>query len=47
MNKKGFMNFYEKMDLLKDRVNNTHRHIIKEIAIRQKLKDNINSLFLV
>ena len=47
INKKDFMNFYEKLDCLKDRVKSTHKHIIKKIEIRQKFKENINNLFLV
>ena len=46
IDKKKFMNFYEKLNFLQKRVKLTNEHILKRIEIRQKFKDNINSLLI-
>ena len=47
LNKEEYQNFYENMNCLTHRVKDTYEHIKKNIEIRQKYRDNINSLFLV
>ena len=47
INKEEYQNFYENMNCLTHRVKDTYEHIKKNIEIRQKYRDNINSLFLV
>ena len=41
-----FMNFYEKINFLHNKVKLTNKHIQKRVEIRQKYKDNINSLLI-
>ena len=41
-----FMNFFEKINFLHDRAKLVNKHIQKRVEIRQKYKDNINSLFI-
>ena len=47
LNKNDYQNFYENINCLTHRVKNTYDHIKKNIEIRQKYRDDINSLFLV
>ena len=47
LNKNDYQNFYENMNCLTHRVQNTYEHIKKNIEIRKKYRDDINSLFLV
>ena len=47
INKTQYLNFYQKLDLLHERVKKTYRHIEKRVEIRQKYKDNINGLFMI
>ena len=47
IDKTKFMNFYENMYFLSERVKNTEAHLKKSIDIRTKFKDNIKSLFIV
>ena len=46
-NKTEYLNFYQKMDCLYDKVKKTYGHIGKRIEKRQTFKDNINGLFLI
>ena len=47
VNKTEYLNFYQKMDCLYDKVKKTYGHIGKRIEKRQTFKDNINGLFLI
>ena len=47
INKTDYLNFYQKLDLLHERVKKTYGHIEKRVEIRQKYKDNINGLFMI
>ena len=45
MNKTEYMNFYQKINLLHDKVLKTHDYILKKIENRKKYKINISNLF--
>ena len=47
INKTKYMNFYENMNYLSERVKSTEGVIRKKIEIRKKYKDNITNLFIV
>ena len=47
IDKTKFMNFYENMDFLSERVKNTEAHLKKSIEVRTKFKDNLKSLFII
>jgi hypothetical protein len=46
INKTEYLNFYQKLDLLHERVKKTYSHIEKRVQVRQKYKDNISGLFM-